>query len=68
MSIGFGQNTIAFQLATAFTVGRIIRNALASKDVWSEYNFGYIDITIKATQGSIERGIVAIWTIKSLYS
>ena len=29
MSIGFGQNTVAFQLATAFTVGCIIRNALA---------------------------------------
>jgi hypothetical protein len=42
MSIGFGQNTVAFQLATAFTVGHVIRNALASKDVWSEYNFGYV--------------------------
>ncbi|CAB3987083.1 Hypothetical predicted protein [Paramuricea clavata] len=45
MSIGFGQKTVAFQMATAFTVGRIIRNALAPKDVWRfmAQGRGYVD-------------------------
>jgi hypothetical protein len=36
LSGGYGQNAAAFHLATAFTVSRMIRNALNPKDVWSK--------------------------------
>ena len=42
----FGQNTPAFQLATAFVLSRILRNATSPGDVWSKSSYSKFVIIV----------------------
>ena len=38
----FGQNAVPFQLASAFTAARILRNATSASDVWSMWVYLFL--------------------------
>ncbi|CAB4006203.1 Hypothetical predicted protein, partial [Paramuricea clavata] len=60
LSGGYGQNAAAFHLATAFTVSRMIRNALNAKDVWKESSVGMIFSPPKCVGKSLSLYLLAL--------
>ncbi|KAJ7385996.1 hypothetical protein OS493_012329 [Desmophyllum pertusum] len=60
LSSCFGQNAVAFQLATAFTVGRILRNATSPSNVWTERLLGMIFSESKCVGKSLSLYLLAL--------
>ncbi|XP_078385019.1 uncharacterized protein LOC144667472 [Oculina patagonica] len=60
LSMGFAQNVVPFSLATSFVVARILRNATAAEDVWTEGSIGLLYSKERCVGKSLTLQILAL--------